>query len=60
MLVENAIAVCPIGLRWAVHKPSVPFVFEGLTASILFSVFRGVKLSEPSRLSLRAFMIVAL
>ena len=41
MLVENAIAVCPICLRWAVHKPSVPFVFEGLAASILFSVYRG-------------------
>ena len=56
MSVKKAMAIGPMCIRRSVHRPS-GYVFKGFAALMLFSYFRRIKLSEPSVLSLRAFLI---
>ena len=59
MFVKKAIAIGPMCLRWTVLRSSISNAFGVFTALKLFSVLRGIKLSGPSRLGLRAFLVVA-
>ena len=56
MFVKHVFAICPICLRWTVHRSSGDNASEDSAALILLSVSRCLKLIEPLMLSLRAFL----